>query len=137
MPETKGMKKFFGISVLILLLAAFPIYLGCATTDQSSVIQKELAAHEKIREAVVITLGDSCAVGIRTRDIFRNSDAEKLTEEIRANLKQRYGFRNVYVFKGVRELYFMKKIRARLDSGEDPMKIYEELRSIFRKGQDA
>ncbi len=100
-------------------------------------IREELLSRNNVKDAVVLTLGDSCAVGIRTQNLFCNSDAEQLTAEICADLKRRYGFRNVFVFKGVKELYVMKKIRTRLDSGENPSQIYDELRSIFYQGQNA
>ena len=114
------MRKFLACVVLILcLFCASPVFAADFTAEEY------VMSLPNTEDAVCLSWGQYCAVGVRTKGILLKSQNEKYLADIRETIcKMSPQTTEVYVTTDVREIVAMKEIKKMLADGKSPLSVY-------------
>ena len=112
------MKKFCLCLLLALCMAAPQCASACGAEEY-------LLSMPNTADAVCLTWGGYCAVGVRTKGILMKSQSEKYVAEITDEVKKRLPeTTTVYVTTDLKEIMIRKQVKKMLADGKSPMSVY-------------
>lgn len=122
-------KKFVVLALLLCALAcSVPVHAASRATE----IEKLALSLDNTQEAVCLTFGSYCVLGVRTKGIFLKSESVAYVAKLKDGVKKMCpDLQFVYVATELKEMLAVKEARRLSDEGKSPVEIFKAIKKKY------